>query len=264
MKKTILLSLIAAPFIIVGCGGGSSSTASTATSAKISGTVPGTLIEAFCADGSYAQVTSVNNGTTQHPFEISVPLNVECRLVMTTNENDPINRVITPIGFANGTTTGTTITLNANIDLGHIALSTNPATVNTVAQVVINPLVVDINGTTVGNNPIQDNNGNGMLDAYDDDDNDDISNAYEDDDHDGIENIHDDDDHDGRPDHLDDDDNDGRNNSNDNDSSNDNDNDHNGNDNDSSNDNDNDHNENDNDSNNDSDNDHNENDNDQN
>ena len=205
MKRAILLSLIAAPFIMVGCGGGSSSS-STATLAKITGTVPGTLIEAFCADGTYAQVTSTQNGTTQHPFEISVPQNVECRLVMTTNENDPVNRIITPIGFATATATGLTVSLNQDLNLGHVPLPLDPNTVTTNNQVVVDPLLVDINSTTstVNNAPIYDNNSNGIIDAYEDHNGNGRPDAYDDDDGDGIDNLHDDDDDDGRPNHIDD------------------------------------------------------------
>jgi len=187
MKKAILLSLIAAPFIIVGCGGSSTTSA---TSAKISGTVPGTLIEAFCDNNYYAIVTSTQNGTNEHPFKIDVPINTNCRLVMTTNENDPTNRIITQIGF----TDGNTIVLSQDVNLGHIPLEVNyeNAEDRDGDHVVDTPLTVSPNGASVNNSPVHDNNGNGMIDNYDDDDDDNIVNAYEDDDNDGIENIHDD------------------------------------------------------------------------
>ena len=101
------LSALASALILAGCGG--SSTAETATTettitttdslSKISGTVPGTLIEAFCADGSYYKVKSTDNNTDEHPFEIEIPNTVSCSLVMTTNEDDAVNRVITQIGM---------------------------------------------------------------------------------------------------------------------------------------------------------------------
>lgn len=198
MKKVILISLIAAPFIIVGCGGSSST--STSTNAKITGTVPGTLIEAFCDNNYYAQVTSTNNGTNQHPFEIEVPKNTNCRLVMTTNENDPANRVITEIAFSNGST----IVLNADVDLGNIPLelSYQNADDRDGDHVVDTPLQVNPNGAASNNAPVQDADGNGMIDAYDDDDHDNIPNAYEDDDRDGTPNLHDDSDANGEPDYM--------------------------------------------------------------
>ena len=197
MKKVILISLIAAPFLIVGCG---SSSTSTSTNAKITGTVPGTLIEAFCDNNYYAQVTSTNNGTNQHPFEIEVPKNTNCRLVMTTNENDPANRVITEIAFSNGST----IVLNADVDLGNIPLelSYQNADDRDGDHVVDTPLQVNANGAASNNSPVQDADGNGMVDAYDDDDHDNIPNAYEDDDRDGTPNLHDDSDGNGEPDYM--------------------------------------------------------------
>ena len=200
MKKVILISLIAAPFIIVGCGGSSSTSATTSTNAKITGTVPGTLIEAFCDNNYYAQVTSTNNGTNQHPFEIEVPTNTNCRLVMTTNENDPANRVITEIAFSNGST----IVLNADVDLGNIPLelSYQNADDRDGDHVVDTPLQVNPNGAASNNAPVQDADGNGMIDAYDDDDHDNIPNAYEDDDRDGTPNLHDDSDGNGEPDYM--------------------------------------------------------------
>ncbi|MBA1419455.1 MAG: hypothetical protein FAF03_00970 [Epsilonproteobacteria bacterium] len=199
MKKVILISLIAAPFLIVGCGGGSST--STSTNAKITGTVLGTLIEAFCDNNYYAQVTSTNNGTNQHPFEIEVPKNTNCILVMTTNENDPANRVITEIAFSNGST----IVLNADVDLGNIPLelSYQNADDRDGDHVVDTPLQVNPNGAASNNAPVQDADGNGMIDAYDDDDDhDNTPNAYEDDDRDDTPNLHDDSDANGEPDYM--------------------------------------------------------------
>ncbi len=212
-KNSILLSLIAIPFL-VGCGGGSSDTTLASTTAKISGTVPGTLIEAFCEDGTYVQVSSTQNGTSQHPFEIEIPQNTNCKLVMTTNENNDSTRVITPIGFIHGTTTGSTITINGDINLSHIPLELDyNNTIDTNGDHVVDQaLHVDLNNSTnigVNNTPVFDTDRNGYIDAYDDDDNDGKVNAYEDDDNDGKYNIHDDDDNDDHPDYMEDDDKDG-------------------------------------------------------
>jgi len=199
MKKVILISLIAAPFLIVGCGGSSSTSATTSANAKITGTVPGTLIEAFCDNGYYAQVTSTNNGTNQHPFEIEVPKNTNCRLVMTTNENDPANRVITPIAFSNGST----ITLNTDVNLGNIPLELSYQNADDKdGDHVVAPLTVNPNGASTNNAPVQDTDGNGMVDAYDDDNDNNVPNAYEDNDRDGTPNLHDDSDANGKPDYL--------------------------------------------------------------
>ena len=190
-KNLIVLSIAVSSLLIVGCGGGSSS--DTAFSgAKISGTVPGTLIEAFCDNGYYAKVSSIQNGTSEHPFEIEVPTNTNCRLVMTTNENDPANRIITPIGF----TDGSTIVLTEDVDLGNIPLEIEYENADDKDgdHVVDNELIVDPKGASTNDDHVHDENNNDLVDNYDDDDDDNIVNAYEDDDDDGIENIHDDDD----------------------------------------------------------------------
>ena len=203
MKRSFIgLGIVAASLLIVGCGGGSSSESTTGT-ATLSGTVPGTLIEAFCNNGYYVKVSSVKNGTTEHPFEIEVPTNTNCRLVMTTNENDPANRIITPIGFTNGST----IVLNQNINLGHIPLEIEYENADDKDgdHVVDSELIIDPQGASTNDEYVHDDNHNDLVDSYDDDDDDNIVNAYEDDDDDGIENIHDDDYNHDDDDHDDDD-----------------------------------------------------------
>jgi len=202
-KRYIALSLTVASLLAVGCGGGGSSEPTTTGSATLSGTVPGTLIEAFCDNGYYAKVASVQNGTSQHPFEIEVPTNTNCRLVMTTNENDPANRIITPIGF----TDGSTIVLNQDVDLGHIPLEIEYENADDKDgdHVVDTELIISSNGASTNDEYVHDDNHNDLVDSYDDDDDDNIVNAYEDYDDDGIENIHDDDyDHDYDDDSYDD------------------------------------------------------------
>ncbi len=214
MKRyAFLLSIAALPFII-GCGGGSSSTpaATTSSTATISGTVPGTLIEAFCEDGSYFRVTSTNNGTSEHPFSLSVPQGTNCRIVMTTNENDPANRVVTPICYVNGSTTGSTIVLHDDVDIGHVPLSLDPNGIADANEdhVSDNPLCVTVDAAkaAVSTVAVLDTDGDGIVDPYEDDDGDRVVNAHEDDDRDGIENMYDDD-GDAHPDYMEDDDHDG-------------------------------------------------------
>lgn len=86
IKSQILLSLLIIPFF-VGCGGSGTETTDTEF-AKITGTVPGTKIEAFCDDSIYKKVESFKNGTDKHPFILEIPTNTNCRLVMTTNEEN--------------------------------------------------------------------------------------------------------------------------------------------------------------------------------
>ena len=252
MKKLLRLSLISTMVLFTACGGGSSnssnsdkdgntqnesqeggyanegnennrssettnndtnSTSIQTAFSKISGTVPGTLIEAFCEDGTYVQVTSTQNGTDKHPFEIIVPKNISCKLVMTTNQNDSINRIITTIGFSNGTDVGTAVTLTNDLNLSHIPLALSYADINDTNgdHVLDNKLVVTIDSksTLLADKNISDSDNNGIIDAYDDSDNNEIVNAYEDDDQDGVANLYDDEDNNTKPDYLDDDNNDG-------------------------------------------------------
>ncbi|MCF6245374.1 MAG: hypothetical protein L3J43_10095, partial [Sulfurovum sp.] len=74
MHKRLFILIAIMTFILIGCGGGSTTASNTPAIilSKISGTVPGTLIEAFCEDGTYVKVSSTQNGTNQHPFEIKI------------------------------------------------------------------------------------------------------------------------------------------------------------------------------------------------
>ncbi|TNF44550.1 MAG: hypothetical protein EP216_01870 [Epsilonproteobacteria bacterium] len=201
MKTTSLkLSALAAGFILAGCGGGGSSTTSSTTqTSKISGTVPGTLIEAFCADGSYYKVTSTQNNTNEHPFEIEIPSTVSCSLVMTTNEDDPANKVVTQIGMITSDANGTLFTASADIDLGHIPLAMDPSQVNDENgdHVSDDILEIQVDGTFIEiefENPLDDDD-DGLVNIYEDDDGDGINNHDdEDDDNDEILDIHEQDD----------------------------------------------------------------------
>jgi len=229
MKKTSLtLSALAAGFILIGCGGGSSTTNAIQTS-KISGTVPGTLIEAFCDDGSYYSVKSTQNGTDAHPFEIEVPNALNCRLVMTTNEDDNAAKVVTPIGIITADGNGTLFQATTDINLGHIDLAMDRQDINDTEGDGVSDDILSINVggelilVEIENDPM-DSDGDDLLDVYDNDDGDELSNHDDDDDDgdgvpdvdndhddDGIDNNHDvDDDNDGIDDDEDhDDDNDG-------------------------------------------------------
>jgi hypothetical protein len=182
MKKVILISLMAAPFLIVGCGGSSSTTATT-TSAKITGTVPGTFVEAFCADGTHVTTTSTPNGTNQHPYSLTVPTNTPCRLVMTTNQNNPAQRVTTPItingkkavsitgdtdlGFANIPATYAEATDNNGDHVQDNDVDVAPASLNGAAvdDTNSNQFDADHNGKI---DNIEDKNHNGTADGWED------------------------------------------------------------------------------------------------
>lgn len=195
MKTTSLkLSALASALLLAGCGGGSSTTAdntaiTTSNSlSKISGTVPGTLIEAFCEDGSYYKVKSTENNTDEHPFEIEIPSTLSCSLVMTTNEDDTVNKVVTQIGMITPDVNGTLFTAVSDVDLGHIPLAMDPSNINDangdhVSDDILNIRVDGISIVIELENPLDDDN-DGLVNVYEDDDNDGISN-YEDDDDDG-------------------------------------------------------------------------------
>ncbi|BBP46919.1 hypothetical protein THMIRHAS_22920 [Thiosulfatimonas sediminis] len=203
------LSVIPLSILLSACGGGGDTTTAPATPASVSlsGTVPGTLIQAFCSDGSNPSVGSVPNGTTEHPFSLELPYQVDCRIVMITNEGT-LDQVITPLTF-NG---DSIINMRTQFDLGYVPLAMSPDD------------IVDVNGDGVSDDPLNvtvqtvdgvavysldydpmDKDDNQIPDYYDDHDNDGVAN-YEDDDyqHDG------DSDSDGIDDEYDrDDDNDG-------------------------------------------------------
>ncbi|MCF6206957.1 MAG: hypothetical protein L3J47_08735 [Sulfurovum sp.] len=205
-RRSLLLSMATIP-LLIGCGGGGtaetdiSNPAGNTASSTITGTVPGTFIEAFCEDGSYHSTSSTQNGTNQHPFSLQVPTEKACRIVMTTNENDDANRVITPISF-NG---HNTIRVNKDIDIGHIPLALSPNDIpdtngDHVSDVSKNVVINDTTLALSDDTPVMDNNHNGIVDVYEDNDHDGTVDAYDDDNHNGIPDIHDDSDDDEIPD----------------------------------------------------------------
>lgn len=191
---------------LIGCGGGSSTTTTdntqtdTTSTYTVSGTVPGTLIEAFCKDGSYYSVNSTNDGTTDHPFTLTLPEGSDCKFVMTTNENDPdtTKRIITPIVLSDGTTTSTYFQLSNDIDIGYVPLAMSGAGVQTPLEISVNDEDFHIN--IYAYDPLDDD-GDNIPNVYEDDDDDGYTNKYDDDDDgDGIKDEDDDDykdDHDG-------------------------------------------------------------------
>lgn len=225
-----MLSGISMAILLASCGGGSSdatsSTTTTATTTSVvSGTVPGTLIEAFCADGTYRQVKSDSNvESTEHPFSILLPNNVDCRLVMTTNEDDPINKIVTSIQIDSGLVASGLINMSANFDLGYVPLSMYRDDIDfddlNLDGIKDTPLSVPLtlpDGVVlldVDSDPL-DKDGDDILDYYDDDDDNDGTPDItdDDDDNDGILDV---DEHDSDGDGIDDlydrdDDNDGLN-----------------------------------------------------
>lgn len=178
MKKIYLTGFgLAVSALIIGCGSSSSDTTidgtdtASAATAVISGTVPGTFIEAYCANGAYVSTTSVQNGTSQHPFSLSVPVNTSCRLVMTTNENDPAQRVTSQV-TVNGQRS---IVVTGNTDLGYVPLPATYAEAtdsdgNHVQDHPVDVAPVSLNGYVTddtGSNPYDDNH-DGVVDGLED------------------------------------------------------------------------------------------------
>ncbi len=185
--KTLFYSIaLLLPLGIVGCGGSSdsdSSSGSSSDSVTYKGTVPGTLIEAFCDNGAYYSTNSIDDGTSQHPFELKLPAGLACNLVMTTNENDPANSVVTPIGFIdqNGhVSTRVTGPDGTEIDLGNIPLyvSRDDAGGDDADDDGILDAPMDL-GKPAGliielysNSSTWDEDGDGVINYYDDEDDD--------------------------------------------------------------------------------------------
>lgn len=205
--------------MLAACGGGGGSTVSggdatdsgdtnvstSNTSYTISGTVPGTLIEAYCNDGRYFKANSTNDGSNQHPFSLDLPNDVICHLVMTTNENDLNNFVATPIQFSNQSDRSIAFTANnIDVELGYIPLAMQRSSMNADDNndgVEDSPTLVSSNAlqiVTLTSDPLDSDRDN-IIDIYEDDDNDGMPNVYdEDDDGDGIDDDQDqDDDNDG-------------------------------------------------------------------
>ncbi len=200
-KKTMAI-MVPAAILLASCGGGSSTTtpiSANKSTFNLTGTVPGTLIEAFCDDGSYYKTNSVTNATNQHPFTLTLPTGLACRVVMTTNETDPNNKVVTPVRLVNTQGTGGIAFEGTNdVDLNHVDLAldrTGMQKDDNQDGVEDNPKNVSLDPTassniqivTAGNDPL-DRDGDGIINVYEDDDGDGVNNKDDtDDDGDGIE-----------------------------------------------------------------------------
>ena len=192
------------------------------------GTVPGTLIEAYCDDGSYYQTHSIDDGSDHHPFTLELPRQQGCRLVMTTNEDSDSERVVVPLQIRQSSDAqGSALAATADIDIGHIDLPLARTLMRHDADgdgVEDSPYELDLSGhrhhLAMRQQPTDplDSDRDGIIDAYEDDDHDHIPNRFDDDrdgdglidtqwhdlDGDGVPNERDhDDDNDGIADHLD-------------------------------------------------------------
>lgn len=214
--------------VLTACGGGSGDSGGAGSAPQtytLKGSVPGTLIEAFCDDGSYYSTHSQQNGEIQHPFSLEMPVAQACRLVMTTNEDDNANRVVTPIRLVTGAGKGSTaFTANGNsVDIGFIPLamsreqmqadSNGDGVEDVPKDVVLANTASDI-AIVIKSVDELDRDNDGIVNRYDDDDEDGILDGEDDylgdfavendDDRDGVSNDKDvDDDNDGHHDEKD-------------------------------------------------------------
>ena len=217
MKKRYTITvMVSTAVLIAACGGGGSTSSTPASNPGFSlkGTVPGTLIEAFCEDGSYHAVNSDNNSTNQHQFVLELPTNLSCRLVMTTNEDDLDNKVITPIKLINSSGVGSiAFSGKEDLDLDHVDLAMNRAEMNSDenedgVEDVPKEVILDSTDSSsveviISDNDPMDKDDDDIIDIYEDDDGDKINNHDDDDDdNDGIKDEDDED-------HIGDDDGDG-------------------------------------------------------
>ncbi len=213
MKSLHTASLaVAIAAALSACGGSSSDSPDTTATTDagtqtyaLTGTVPGTLIEAICDDGSFYSTHSIQDGTAQHPFSLDLPQEISCRVVMTTNEDDPANKVVTPIKLVNNGVESIAFKhRGSSLDLGYVDLPLSRAAMPLDLNgdgVADAPMAVevaadhaqDVELSSLSNDPL-DKDGDGIVNIYEDDDGDLIPNIDDpDDDNDGIPDI---DDHD--------------------------------------------------------------------
>ena len=244
MKKTTLASVISSALLLTACGGGTSGGSGVTAQYSLKGNVPGTTIEAYCDDGSIHMVDSDSTGgTAEHPFSLdTLPVNTPCRVVVITHPAGEAltdtNKVVTPVEFldTNGKVSLAITSSGGDIDLANELMDVNltrtdldnngiPDVIDTKQVVALNDK--DANVIVKTTDPL-DKDGNGIVNAYEDNDNDGILN-HDDTDKDGNGIIdtkethtNNDLDGDGVPNNKDVDiDNDGKNNSIDNDDDND-------------------------------------------
>jgi hypothetical protein len=124
MRLFFSATIVVFALIQAGCGGGGGSTALSAPTASITGTVPGTVIEAFADNGDYYAVESRHDGSALHPYDLQIEPGVGVRLVMITNHGTA-DEVVTPIAFRDSSgmiRTRLLLKEGERVDLGHVPL----------------------------------------------------------------------------------------------------------------------------------------------
>ncbi|MCK9530622.1 MAG: hypothetical protein M0R77_08700 [Gammaproteobacteria bacterium] len=175
MKHSFRITLFAVVSgLLSACSSGGGDSGATGATVNITGTVPGTRIEAFADNGAYYVTDSVDNGTAAHPFTLAVPARMGLRLLMTTNPGTA-DEVVTPLGWrGNDSALHTRLLLGgcAQVDLGHVPIPVGPnaaASLDADGDGVLDaPFVLDDQGAR---NPLTqcDADGDGMNDWDDPD-----------------------------------------------------------------------------------------------
>lgn len=199
MKLSTILTISTVSLLLIqGCNknntvkdsNGSPIVATTMVS-KVKGNTPSpSLIEAFCLNGGYHKASTSQNSNI---FELIIPTNIGCHLVITNNQNDVNNTIITPLSIKENNHESSAFKVQGDVlNLGEINLITK------LKQ------ITDINGDHVTDTPFQVIITSGDIEVISsnqdimDTDDDGIINLFEDDDSDGIPNYTDnDDDNDG-------------------------------------------------------------------
>ena len=170
----------AAMLFLAGCGGGGLlADGGIIGTGTIVGTVPGTVIEAYGANGDYVETFSEFNTTGRHPFRLRLKAGVGYYLVMIINEGTE-NEIVMPIAFPDSqgeVFARITLKEGQEIDLGYVALYMNCAEVPVESDpdddcVLDKPFLLNEAGADGPKNPLK------QMDADDDGWND-----YDDDDH---------------------------------------------------------------------------------
>ena len=163
--------------------------------------MPETRVEVFCENNYYFKEYVVENiptveGTVPtYSYNISAPQDSACRLVFTTSELDPEQRIITNVSFSitedNAFVTNDTEVNFSTIELDRSYDSFKDFDGNHIynSNILINLIDTEtLYSTDSGISPY-DYNGDGVLDFYEDTDGDLIVDAYEDDNNNGIYNL---------------------------------------------------------------------------
>ncbi len=175
LNITVSISIVSLPLFTIGCGEGTYST-TVFPMAKITGTAPSSQIEAFCEDGIYTKSNIQKSDAMEYPFEISVPKDTNCRLIVV-NENTDTNKVVSQIQFQTEAISGPTFSLQEDLNVGSIHLPVNP-NIESINSITI---PVASNQITINNDPIStfDENHNGNIDAYEDMNSNGVLDAFE-------------------------------------------------------------------------------------